>query len=109
MVIPGIVSTGVSPSSFLTVFAPQSYICAQPSQDSTSGDMGLSNCVENPSEIIASPCFSYELVGFSFCCPISDPCVLAEPDLQDAGLEGQSVGLLPAVVSSCADHILVVV
>lgn len=115
MVIPGIVSTGVSPSSFLTVFAPQSYIpnschviCAQPSQDSTSGDMGLSKCVENPSETIASPCF-YELVGFSFCCPISDPCVLAEPDLQDAGLEGQSVGLLPAVVSSCADHILVVV
>ena len=75
--------------------------CAQQSQDSTSGDMGLSKCVENPSETIASPCFSYELVGFSFYCPISDP--------QDAGLEGLSVGLLPAVISSRADHILVVV
>ena len=84
--------------------------CAQPSQASTSGDMGLSKCVENPSETIASPCFSYELVGFSFYCPIPDPCcVLAEPDPQDAGLEGQSVGLLPAVVSSRADHILVVI
>lgn len=82
----------------------------QQSQDSTSGDLGLSKCEENPNENIVSPCFSYELVGFSFYCPISDPCcVLAEPDTQNAGLEGQSIGLLPAVVSSGADYILVIV